>query len=275
MPLTTHDLIEQLSAAHYRFLSLWPGAVRTQTHGALLVGNRLVPIPFRSHATLVRARPDQVEGLIRAARGFFTGLGALPAFQLDPETWPADLPAALVRAGFQPQVEESWMTCDPATAGQGINGPALQIEPLTAESSPAAVQAYVDCYNTSFRTPESTWAGMGESFRGVLRHRAGRHYLAHVGDEPAGSMSLFAAGGLGCVYNVGTFAAFRGQGIATSLLLHLFGEARRLKVHTLFLQAVHQGPAQPLYQRLGFQTAFVRAWYLPDAPGGIWSRSER
>ena len=65
------------------------------------------------------------------------------------------------------------------------------------------------------------------------------------------------------------------QGIATSLLLHLIAEARRLEVYTLFLQAVHHGPAQPLYSRLGFQTAFVRAWYLPDVPGGIWTRRER
>jgi GNAT superfamily N-acetyltransferase len=84
-------------------------------------------------------------------------------------------------------------------------------------------------------------------------------------------MSLFVEQGLGCVYNVGTFPSFRGRGVAQSLLLWLIDDARRLGVHTLFLQAVDHGPAQPLYERVGFRTRFVRAWYLPQPPGGIWS----
>jgi hypothetical protein len=39
----------------------------------------------------------------------------------------------------------------------------------------------------------------------------------------------------------------------------------------LMLQTLHHGPAQPIYERAGFRTHFVRNWYLPAAPGGIWS----
>jgi ribosomal protein S18 acetylase RimI-like enzyme len=113
--------------------------------------------------------------------------------------------------------------------------------------------------------------GFGESFRGVLSEPTAIHYLARVDGEAAGALSLFFRAGYGCVYNVGTFQQYRGRGIDTTLLLQLIEDAAHLGVDTLFLQALHHGPAQPLYQRVGFRTRFVRQWYLPDAPGGIWS----
>jgi GNAT superfamily N-acetyltransferase len=267
-----HDLIHQLGDAHYTFLSLWPGYVRTQTCGTALIGNRLIPIPFRNHATFVRTRHEQVDTLIHAVREFYAGLGAVPAFQLDPETAPEDFAVSLVASGFFKQVEEAWMVFDPQCAGNASANPEVEIGQIEAHSSDEAIRAYIDCYNVSFRSPSHVQAGFGESFRGVLSHAAGIHYLARVRGEPASSMSLFFMDGLGCAYNVGTFPAFRGRGIAATLLLRLIQDATALGIHTLFLQAVEQGPAQPLYERIGFRTQFVRAWFLPQAPGGIWSR---
>jgi GNAT superfamily N-acetyltransferase len=105
----------------------------------------------------------------------------------------------------------------------------------------------------------------------VIAHPAGLHLLARIDGMPAGACSLFAEAGMGCVYNVGAFPAYRGQGVATTLLRRLAEEAQARGVTTLFLQAVHQGPAQPLYRRMGYVTRLLRGWYLPDAPGGIWS----
>lgn len=271
MELGSSNAFWRLAEAHYRFLGLWPGFVERRAYGARLVGNRLTPAPFRNHTALVRSRPHQVAPLIHEVRHFYQAIGALPAFQLDPETAPAGFAEHLLAAGFRKHVEEAWMVWDRQQAGQGQPNPAAQVEQVGTESSQEAIQAYIDCYNISFRAPPHTWAGFGQSFRGVLGHPSGIHYLGRIAGEPAGAVSLFAEDGLGCVYNVGTFPAFRGQGIATTLLLRLIEDAARLGVHTLYLQAVHHGPAQPLYARLGFRTHWLRGWYLPDAPGGIWS----
>ena len=263
--------IYRLGKAHYEFLRLWPGAVQENDPDALLAGNRLAPIPFRNHATFVRTAGDRAARLIGKVRAFYADLEALPAFQLDPDTAPDDFAKLLVAAGFRKQVEEAWMVFDSAHSGHARANPAVEVSRFGANGPEQAIQAYIDCYNVSFRTPAQATAGFGESFRGVVAHPAGIHYLGQVEGEPAGSMSLFAKAGLGCVYNVATFPRFRGQDVATTLLLHLIADAERLHVHSLFLQAVHHGPAQPLYQRVGFRTDFVREWYLPDAPGGIWS----
>jgi GNAT superfamily N-acetyltransferase len=239
--------------------------------GATLIGNHLIPIPFRNHATFVRTPHEQVDNLIHTVQAFYSDLGAAPAFQLDPETAPEDFAVTLDSFGFFKQAEEAWMVFDRRSAGDTNANPEVEIEQIEANGSNEAIQAYIDCYNISFRSPAHVLAGFGDSFRGVLPQPAAIHYLGRVRREPAGSMSLFFKHDLGCVYNVGTFPAFRGRGVAATLLLRLISDATRLGIHTLFLQAVQDGPAQPLYQRVGFRTQFVRAWFLPHAPGGIWS----
>jgi ribosomal protein S18 acetylase RimI-like enzyme len=271
MDRNTHELINRLGEAHYDFLSQWPGYVREHMFGAALIGNRLIPIPFRSHATFVRTSRERVDILLHAVWEFCTELGAIPAFQLDPETAPDDFAVSLVASGFFKQVEEAWMVFGRQYAENVSPNPDVEVEYIKARSSDATIQAYIDCYNVSFHSPPHVQAGFAESFRGVLTQPTSIHYLGRVMGEPAGSMTLSFKDDLGCVYNVGTFPEFRGRGVAATLLLRLIEDATRLGVDTLFLQAVQKGPAQPLYERVGFRTHFLRAWYLPQAPGGIWS----
>jgi ribosomal protein S18 acetylase RimI-like enzyme len=133
------------------------------------------------------------------------------------------------------------------------------------------IQAYVDCFNISFGVAAHIQRGFGDSFRHVLPHPAGLHFVALLDGVPAGALTMFYEAGLGGVYNVGTFPALRGQGVATALLLNLLAVARQLGVEQLLLQTRHHGPAQPIYERVGFRIHFIRDWYLPDAPKGIWS----
>jgi len=263
--------IADLCEAHYRFLSFWPGAVRGEYAGAALIGNRLIPIPFRSHVALVRSQPEDVPDLIEHANGFYQDMGAPPAFQLDLETTPTDLPQSLLDAGYIKQTEEVWMLCPLSDAPLDAPPAHVTIEQVTPASPDFLIQAYIDSYNISFRAPAHVHRGFGDSFRGVLSHPAGLHYVGLLDGKPAGALSLFYEAELGGVYNVGTFPAYRGQGVASALLLNLLAVARQLGLQQLMLQTLHHGPAQPIYERTGFHTHFVRNWYLPAAPGGIWS----
>jgi GNAT superfamily N-acetyltransferase len=263
--------IEQLCEAHYRFMSLWPGSVREDWAGAAWIGNRLLPVPFRNHIALVRSQPQEVVALIERASSFYEQWGAQPAFQLDAATTPVDLPETLKSSGYIKQTEEVWMLCEVAERPTVPSPTHVVVAMLTPDSPETWIQAYIDCYNTNFRTPVHTHAGFGTSFRGVLPHPSGIHCLALVDGQPAGAVSLIHEAGLGGVYNVGTFPAFRGQGVATALLLNLLTIARQAEITQLLLQTLHHGPAQPIYERVGFHTRFVRDWYLLKAPGGIWS----
>jgi GNAT superfamily N-acetyltransferase len=252
-------------------MSLWRDFVREDWGGAALIGNALVPIPFRNHVALVRSQPKDAAALITHASDFYRALGAPPAFQLDSETTPTDLPAMLVNAGYSKQVEAVWMLCQVDDTPVSSIPSDVEIKQLTPDSPASWIQAYIDCYNISFRAPAHVHTGFGESFRSVLPNPTGLHFIGLLDGEPAGAVTLFHDAGLGGVYNVGTFPTMRGQGVAGRLLFNLLTVARQLGLERLLLQTVHHGPAQPLYERVGFRTHFVRDWYLPRAPGGIWS----
>jgi GNAT superfamily N-acetyltransferase len=177
----------------------------------------------------------------------------------------------LLAAGYAKRSEEVWMLCPLADAPTTPPAPHLTICQLSPTSAPNLLAGYVRCFTTNFGVPPHTQAGFDASFCGVLSHPQGQHWVALVDGQVAGALSLLHNGEVGGVYNVGTFAEFRGQGVATALLHHLLGAARALGLHTLLLQTRHQGPAQPIYARVGFRPHFVRDWYLPDAPRGIWS----
>jgi ribosomal protein S18 acetylase RimI-like enzyme len=172
------------------------------------------------------------------------------------------------------------MTCAiDATVDDAPAAPAaslLTIKQITTPSPEAWIDAYIRCFNTNFGVPEHSQSGFGASFRGVLPNANALHFVAFSKGEAAGALSLFHNGPfsknkVGGIYNVGTFPAFRGRGVATALLYHLVDVARRLGLASLILQTRHRGPAQPIYERVGFRVRFVRDWYLPDAPKGIWS----
>src|SRR5262245_3563861 len=133
--------IVALCEAHYRFLSFWPGSVREDYVVATLIGNRLVPIPFRSHVAIVRSRPEDVPGLIERANVFYMNVGAPPAFQLDPETTPGDLPESLLAAGYIKRSEEVWMLCPLSEAPLDLPPSHVAIEQVTPTSSDALIQA--------------------------------------------------------------------------------------------------------------------------------------
>jgi ribosomal protein S18 acetylase RimI-like enzyme len=264
------DLIS-LCEAHYSFLSLWPGYVREEYAGAALIGNRLIAMPFRNHVALVRCQDEDAPSLIQRANEFYSALDVPPAFQLDRATTPPNLPDLLLAQGYRKQNEEVWMLC-PVVDTPAAPPPAhVTIEQLTPSSPEAWIQAYVDCFNISFGAPVRSHQGFDISFRGVLAHPAALHFIALLDGEAAGALSLFHNGEVGGVYNVGTFPAQRGRGVAHALLQNLVAVAHRLGLARLMLQTLHHGPAQPLYERVGFRTHFIRDWYLPEAPKGIWS----
>ena len=264
--------INLLCEAHYHFLSLWPGYGREDWAGAAFISNDMITMPFRNHVALVRSQLDDVPALIEHANTLFPALGALPAFQLDRATTPVDLPDHLMYAGYHKQAEEIWMLCSIAATSIPPTPPHIAIEQLTSASPEPLIEAYIQCFTTSFGVSDSSKSGFDRSFRGLLPNPAGLHFLALLGGQPAGAITLMHDAAFGGVYNVGTFPGMRGQGIASALLLNLLRVARQLGLTQLLLQTLHHGPAQPIYERVGFRGHFIRDWYLPAPPQGIWSR---
>ncbi|HYO48282.1 MAG TPA: GNAT family N-acetyltransferase [Chloroflexia bacterium] len=88
-----------------------------------------------------------------------------------------------------------------------------------------------------------------------------RHYLAWLGGDPVGTISLVLGESLAGIWNVGTLSSYRGQGIATSMMRYALSEARALGYTSSALLSSNEGMS--LYARLGYTTVGAVKVYTP------------
>ena len=89
-----------------------------------------------------------------------------------------------------------------------------------------------------------------------------RHYLAWLGGDPVGTISLMLGESLAGIWNVGTLSSYRGQGIATGMMRYALSEARSLGYTSSALLSSNEGIS--LYARLGYTTVSAVKVYTPD-----------
>jgi GNAT superfamily N-acetyltransferase len=96
----------------------------------------------------------------------------------------------------------------------------------------------------------------------ALRATNIRHYLAWLGGDPVGTISLVLGESLAGIWNVGTLSSHRGQGIATSMMRYALAEARALGYTSSALLSSNEGMS--LYARLGYAAVSAVKVYTPD-----------
>ena len=93
----------------------------------------------------------------------------------------------------------------------------------------------------------------------VLEIAPVRHYLGFMGTGPVATASLVLSGPVPGVWNVGTLAEYRRQGIGAELMHHALAEAEALGHTANMLLASAEGV--PLYRRLGYETVSMARMY--------------
>jgi N-acetylglutamate synthase-like GNAT family acetyltransferase len=113
-----------------------------------------------------------------------------------------------------------------------------------------------------------TWYARLRERNGSNLHRdEQRFYLASREGRPAGVLlTVLEQRTLG-IYGVATLPAERKRGTSTALLALVVREARAQGVETVTLQVLTGSYAQSLYEKLGFETAFVSTIFAkPSVP---------
>ena len=89
-----------------------------------------------------------------------------------------------------------------------------------------------------------------------------RHYIARLGGEPAGALSLFLGQEAAGVYNVEVAPALRRRGVGTAITRAVLEEARRVGARVGVLAPTRE--SRSMYERLGFvlhRQALPLYWY--------------
>jgi ribosomal protein S18 acetylase RimI-like enzyme len=95
----------------------------------------------------------------------------------------------------------------------------------------------------------------------ALRASNIRHYLAWLGGDPVGTISLVLGEHLAGIWNVGTLSTYRRHGIATGMMRHALSEASTLGYTSSALLSSNEGMS--LYTRLGYTTISMVKVYTP------------
>lgn len=232
----------------------------------------LAAVPPQAHEEL----PGWLLGLDRGTVG--RAHSAVPLRHVEPE---ADVLASIEARygahGLAPVLRLPRLACfDAMHAALDARGYA-PAKPVLVQVGPVqAMGAIGDGAGIALEpTPDEGWAAvlLGEGFdpvdgasRLAILRRASESVFATVrveGRVAAVGSACFSHGWCG-IHGMRTAPAFRGRGLASRILAALAAEAHRRGIARAFLQVEERNPAQALYARAGFATAWVYAYWQRD-----------
>ena len=165
-------------------------------------------------------------------------------------------------------IEAGWQASAPRQLFMERSGPApsarsdLTIRPL----SPALIAPFAALIAESFGWSAALQAQQHPLYQNLLARKRGLHYVALIDDLLVGTASIEPAAAPYAtswgLYKVTTHPAYRGQGIATTLVIRALQDAAAAGARNVFLYTNPDGPAVSIYERLGFAPLFCRTLYL-------------
>jgi ribosomal protein S18 acetylase RimI-like enzyme len=186
------------------------------------------------------ARIDQTHAAV-------TQGGALPAtWWIGPTTAPVDIGARLADRGYQEAEPEFGMVAEVA----GLPTPDGEIEDVGARNLGEWLGVMGRAYGWSDPRAIGAWT---ELYQGALHDRTPPwwHVLVRDGGVAVACASLFPAGNLGFVTNVGTVPEARGAGHGTAATLAVLAIAQQQGFRRASLTASLMG--RSVYARIGFR----------------------
>lgn len=208
----------------------------------------------------VRLTPDRVEEMINRVTAEY-GLHGLPMlWWLTPFTQPTDLRDRLAARGYSASRDVSM-----AVHRTGLQRPAAFADiRLTRVQNSDDLHTWLTANNVSLGMSDDVVAMFKTSYtqQGFAEDLPLQHYLGWKNDAPVATVSTFAAGGIGGVYNVTTIPVERGQGIGSAITYHAAQALFARGFDLVGLNASEIGCS--VYRRLGFvETGFVDTVVVP------------
>ena len=102
--------------------------------------------------------------------------------------------------------------------------------------------------------------------RRVLAEAGARFFVAHADGVPASRCELYMGDGVAQVEDVGTLEAFRGRGLARTVVLRAVREARASGCDLVYLHADAEDWPKALYGKLGFEPFARWAGFVRPGP---------
>jgi GNAT superfamily N-acetyltransferase len=208
---------------------------------------------------------DTADQVIAAQRQYFADRGSPVEWKYYDYDQPADLPARLVAAGFQPEDTETVLVAETAAIDPAVVLPAgVRLVPVTDEAGIDAMLTVHDLAFTEHPSPD-----LGKRLLAQFAASPGLLHMvvAMAGDEPVSAARIEFTPGtdFAGLWGGGTVPAWRGRGIFRALVAYRAGLAAERGYRYLQVDALPT--SRPILERLGFQAIARTTPYL-FAPRG-------
>jgi len=205
---------------------------------------------------------------VAAQKQYFTARGTPVEWKYYDYDRPADLPARLIAAGFEPEDEELMLVAETSAIETSVALPAgVRLVPVTDEAGIAAMTAVHDRAFTDHPSPD-----LAERLLSQLSQAPETlaMVVAMAGDEPVSAARIEFVPGtdFAGLWGGGTVPAWRGRGIFRALVAYRAGLAAERGYRYLQVDALPT--SRPILERLGFQPIARTTPYVfhPVGSGG-------
>jgi len=225
--------------------------------GALAVTSD-APIPDVNSLLDFRTDERRIESLLDIGFALLRAFDCPPVARVTPLDVPLSLADRLAARGLNPSLRRSWMAFAGDPAAIGVNA---EVDVRIAGPDDAATFASIHAgrekwlRRLSLQTTLTAMLDEGNTF-----------YIGYVAGQAAGVCHLLRDGATAGIYAVTTMPAFRGRGLASTLIARAIADARAAACDVICLSTVSDGDAERLYRRLGFERVFESVlWTAPAA----------
>ena len=241
-----------LMRKHYAFQQGCFVSEQENASGGLLAYSEITPIPMWNHAAWVDQRGNFKE-FVEQARSWQSAKNRCPAIYVANPT--EEQLSILREAGFEKFDEEAWMVCESHSTRHNLYPEVREVR------DQQTLNEFVETFSDSFQIKEAGYR------HALVRKQASgpvesRHFVLYdAARQPVSIGTLMHEGELGCIYNVGTPAKARKKGYGGRIFEHIAAAAKESGCTTLFLQVENESGPKRLYEKFGFETAFVRVGF--------------
>ena len=247
-----NSLIEtgtELLQAHYRFQNGSFVSRVEEVLGGVVASSTVTPIPMWNHGAWWGGTDSNYQDFLAQTSASLSARNRRPVVYLLSRD--RSIPESPAPSGFERFDEEAWMVFRGAASGPALPG-SMSVSRVATEHE---MEAFIRSFYAAYQVQDRGYAG---GLRNGWKNRGHEHYFLAHGDSPVCIATVVREGPLACIYNMGTPPAFRQKGYAGSLMQHLVRELTCSGCETIFLQVENQSAPQRLYEKLGFETLFVR-----------------
>ena len=226
--------------------------------GALAVTSDAPIAALNSLSDFTTTEP-YVESLLDLGFSLLRMFDRVPAVELTPLDRPESIAEHLHRRGMTIESHRSWMVL-PADAPVVASDAAISIR----VAGPDDVIAFGNLHGGS-----EAWVRRisKASMLDALLDPGNTFYMAYVDEHPVATLHLLVDGATAGIYAVGTMRSYRRGGISSAMISRAIRDALAAGCDVIGLSTDADGPAERLYQRLGFVRAFEsQLWVEPERP---------